>query len=165
MLKFINNLIYKFKIKRINKKLLEDQNTRRKYLRKILKFIRVNDLLPSTVNKYIKIEPFFNSIKEYNFFMTENFLNYDFTNPMPRSLMNLNSRKIYYIDFFVYKNRKVNEYEELEYYLTLYMELVDLIPYYDITTNGYMFLNFKILDYYLTNMEDILIKIISSKLS
>jgi len=164
MWKTINELIYRFRIRRINKELLYG-NTRRKYLRKVLAFIKVEDLLPTSNRKYIKINPLFKSIKEFNEFMTVNFLEYDFAKPMPKSLMNLRSNEIYYIDFFVYKNRKLNEIEELNYFLTLYKELVDLIPYYDISTNGYMFLNFKILDYYLSNMEEVLVKIISSNIS
>ena len=158
------NIIYKIRLKFIKKDYLYNIELRRNYLRKVINIIKIEDML-SDKTKYVKIDPFFNNIKEYNEFMTNTFLSYNFSKPIPKSLMNTYSKKIYHIDFYVDKNVMLDRKEELLYFITLYKELVDLIPYYNISDTGYSFLNFKILNYYLSNMEDVLIEIISSLLN
>jgi len=163
MINYFKNLLYRYRVRNIKIDKLENINTKRNYLRSILNFIKVEDLIPVDDLKYIRIDTLFTDIDTYLNYLQDTFLNYDFTKPMPRHLLNLTTRKIYYIDFFVRSNTMLDVNEYLHYFIETYKELVDLIPYYDLQSEGYQFLNFKILDYYLTNMEAILIKVITSK--
>ena len=161
----VRGLIKSIRKKLINKKYLEDNNTRKKYLLKILTILDIDDFVPKDKTKYLEIDTIFPNIKEYNSFMIDNFLEYDLTKPLPKSLFNRPIKTIYYVDFFKYKNKLVDIETELNLFIYTYKELVELSTYFSINEYGVLFLNFKILNFYLSNMEEILIKIISSTIN
>jgi len=161
MLKWIKDCIYKYRVKHINKEYLKNDKVKRKYLLSILRFIKVEDLLPKE-NKYLVIESLFNDIEEYNVFLKDLFLTDLTMSPLSKRLLNTNSRNIYFLDFFVHNNKQIDSEYHLTTFIETYIKLNDVISHYDISSEGYMFFNFKVLEHYLSNMEDILISVVTS---
>jgi len=165
MIDIITNFIYKYRVKHIDIKLLDNYLTRRQYLIKILKFYKVEDLLPKKDKKYLRILTYFKSIKNYNKFMVDTFINNPVENCPPRTLFNTTNYSIYYTDFFIDNNIKLNEKESLIEFLDIYKKLVDIMDYYNISDGGNAYLIYKLLDHYLTNMEGIITRLITSNLT
>jgi len=157
--------IKKHKLKKA-KRMLENINdlNRRNTLVEIVKMLGWKYLIPDTDTKYVPINPYYRSIKQYNRFIAENLLNYDFSKQLPKHLFNIEEKSVYYIDFFINGNEVVNIEEELELFIEAYLQLSEILTMMDIT-DGVLYFNSKVINFYLTNMDKIIYQILSAKLS
>ena len=151
--------IYKLRLFFVNKERLLQLD--RKYIYKVLKFYKVNNVvIENSELKYKRVFTYYRSIKAYSDFMESTFLDTDILENPDRKLLEKNELYLYFTDLFIDSNMLVNVDSELKRFISIYINLVDMLNRIDISDSGSSFLVFKLLDKYLSNMEKILVQLI-----
>ncbi len=162
MLTFLKKLVRGSPLDQILKLKNENNYKYRELLVKYLSKIDYEVFNPESKNKRIKINTFHAFIDDY-IEDVYHLLEYNFNKAISNSVFNKTKKEIYYYDFFIDKKRWefIDWKKSIHEYLEIYIGLVELFYISkELMESGQDFLIFKVLNYYLTNMEEIILPIL-----
>ena len=162
MLSFLKKLIRGSPLEHILELKKNKDYKYRGMLVKYLSKIEIDIFNPEDKNKRIKINTFHTFINDYIDDVYQ-LLEYNFNKAVSSTVFNKTKKEIYYYDFFIDKRRweLVDWRSSIYEYLEIYSGLVELFYISkELMESGQDFLIFKVLDYYLTNMEEIILPIL-----